>query len=405
MFAWRKKPEGFEWHQYIRTTIKVRREARRQKVVEARQAAGEQMNAAGVALVAGSRAAGSAAGAGARAGAGAMALAAQGFWAILVYWVGALIRAILNAVSRPSIGGPLGLIGAAVIGAAVGRWRIVGPDREAIATLIVGCVLIASLLPMLASARGWQMPEMSGFVPRVAAAAVLLLLAAGGAAWATSTGGFGSFASVANLTSVFSGTPPVKGRAQALGADTLRVGGTTVKLSGIEAPEREQRCGAERRSWRCAAAAESALSRIVDGRAVSCAVGSKADDGIRTGSCTVGDKDVAGELVRQGHVFSDGTILSRYGSEEREARNAKLGLWVVDAERPSAYRAKVWEEAKKRAPDGCPIKGQVAGGSRVYVLPWASDYDRIRVQKARGERWFCSEQEAVSAGFRAAQRG
>ncbi len=23
MFAWRKKPEGFEWHKYIRTTIKV----------------------------------------------------------------------------------------------------------------------------------------------------------------------------------------------------------------------------------------------------------------------------------------------------------------------------------------------------------------------------------------------
>jgi hypothetical protein len=27
------------------------------------------------------------------------------------------------------------------------------------------------------------------------------------------------------------------------------------------------------------------------------------------------------------------------------------------------------------------------------------------VQKTRGERWFCSEQEAVAAGFKAAQRG
>ena len=72
--------------------------------------------------------------------------------------------------------------------------------------------------------------------------------------------------------------------------------------------------------------------------------------------------------------------------------------------RPAVFRAKVWDEAKKRAPDGCPIKGQVAGGSRIYVLPWSPDYDRVRVQKARGERWFCSEQEAVSAGFKAAQR-
>jgi endonuclease YncB( thermonuclease family) len=404
MLGWRKKPEGFEWHQYIRTTIKVRREARRQKVVEARHAAGEQMNAAGVALVAGSRAAGSAASAGARAGAGAVALAAQGFWAMLVHGMGVLIRAVLNAVSRPHIGGPLGLIGAAVIGAAAGRWRIVGLDREALITLIVGGVLVASLLPMLAGARGWQMREMSGFVPRVAAAAVLLLLVAGGAAWVSGSGTLGSMANVANF-SVFGGTPPLQGRAQAMGADTMRVAGTTVKLTGIEVPEREQRCGTQGRSWRCGAAAESALSRIVDGRSVKCTVGSADDSGLKTARCTVGDKDVASELVRQGHVFSDGTILARYSSEEREARNAKLGLWSGDAERPSVYRAKIWEEAKKRSPEGCPIKGQVAGNARTYVLPWSPDYDRIRVQKARGERWFCSEQEAVSAGFRAAQRG
>lgn len=403
MLGWRKKPEGFEWHQYIRTTIKVRRDARRQKVVEARQAAGEQMNAAGAALIAGSRAAGSAAGAGARAGAGAVALAAQGFWAILVHWMGVLIRAVLNAVARPHIGGPLGLLGAVAVGAAFGRWRIVGLDREALVTLIVGGVLVASLLPMLAGVRGWQMPELSGFVPRIAAAAALLLVAAGAATWVSGSGGFGSMASIANF-SVFGGTPPVQGRAQAMGADILRVGGTTVKLTGIEVPEREQRCGTQGRSWRCGAAAESALSRIVDGRSVSCTVGSPDETGFKTGRCTIGDKDVAGELVRLGHVFADGSILARYGSEEREARNAKLGLWSGDVERPSVYRAKVWEEAKKRSPEGCPIKGQVAGGTRTYVLPWSADYERIRVQKTRGERWFCSEQEAVSAGFKSAQR-
>ncbi len=124
------------------------------------------------------------------------------------------------------------------------------------------------------------------------------------------------------------------------------------------------------------------------------------------GQCAFGDKDVGAELVRQGHVFADGSILVRYACQEREARAAKAGLWATgDAERPADYRAKMWEEAKRRAPEGCPIKGQVAGASRVYVLPWAADYERVRVQKARGERWFCSEQEAVSAGFKAAQRG
>jgi hypothetical protein len=61
MFAWRKKTEGFEWHQYIRTAVRHRRQQRHERMVEARRAAGQQVQAAGVALVAGSKAAGVAA--------------------------------------------------------------------------------------------------------------------------------------------------------------------------------------------------------------------------------------------------------------------------------------------------------------------------------------------------------
>jgi hypothetical protein len=39
------------------------------------------------------------------------------------------------------------------------------------------------------------------------------------------------------------------------------------------------------------------------------------------------------------------------------------------------------------------------------VLPWSPDYDRGRIQKTRGERWFCSEREAEAAGFKPAVRG
>ncbi len=123
------------------------------------------------------------------------------------------------------------------------------------------------------------------------------------------------------------------------------------------------------------------------------------------GQCALGDSDIGAELVRQGYVFAHGGLLARYASQEREARATKAGMWAAgDAERPTAYRAKLWEEAKRRAPEGCPIKGQVAGAARTYVLPWSPDYDRARVQKTRGERWFCSEQEAEAAGFKAAQR-
>jgi endonuclease YncB( thermonuclease family) len=237
----------------------------------------------------------------------------------------------------------------------------------------------------------------------LAAVAALAALAAG-AHWVTTGPGSGVLASAMSSLPLIGGKS-VKGRAYATGADTLRIGGTPVRLAGIEAHESEQRCGRGSNRWRCSSVAETVLSRLVNSRTVSCSLSGTDDAGRALGRCTVGETDVAAELVRQGYVFAGGGLLARYAGEEREARAAKAGLWGGEAERPAEYRAKLWEEAKRRAPDGCPIKGQVTASSRTYVLPWSPDYERARVQSTRGERWFCSEQEAVAAGFKAAQRG
>ena len=62
MFGWRKKTDGFVWNEYVRTTILVRREHRKQKIEDVRDAAVDGLKHAGhqgVALsVAGATAAG-----------------------------------------------------------------------------------------------------------------------------------------------------------------------------------------------------------------------------------------------------------------------------------------------------------------------------------------------------------
>ncbi len=47
MFGWRKRNDGFEWRDYVRTTILVRRKKRRDRVGEVRKAAVENLKAAG----------------------------------------------------------------------------------------------------------------------------------------------------------------------------------------------------------------------------------------------------------------------------------------------------------------------------------------------------------------------
>jgi endonuclease YncB( thermonuclease family) len=422
MFGWRKKPEEFEWHRYIRTTIKVRRENRRRRIEDAKHAAAERMNAAGAALAAGSKAASAAAMDGARVGLGVAGMAAQSAGnsllaggvlllqklgaglVALMQRLGVALRPLTVVLERPNVGGPLALIGAIALGSGIGRLRSMGVDGETLIAVAIGLVPLAAALPMLSRMTGIGMPRWAllGISPRVAIAG-LAVVAVAGVAWFVGRGA-GDRASFGWLPSLSSGKP-IEGRAQALTGDTLRIGSTTIRLAGVEAPEAEQRCGQGGRQWKCGAAAQQALSRAVSGQRVRCAPDGTGAAGLTLAHCSAGDTDINAELVRKGHVFAEQSFFARYASQEREAKAAKVGLWVGgEAERPSGYRAKAWEEAKRRAPDGCPIKGMVRDGDRVYLLPGTPDYERGRVQTSRGGRWFCSEHDARSAGFKAASR-
>ncbi len=423
MFGWRKKPEGFEWNQYIRTTIKVRRENRRRRIEDAKHAAAQQMSAAGAALAAGSKAAGAAARDGARAGIGVAGMAAQSAGnslvaagrvllqnlgaaaLVLMRKLGVALRPLTLVLERPNVGGPLALAGAIALGSGLGRFRSMGADGETLIAIGIGLALFIAALPMLSQMTGIGMPRFAtlGLSPRVLVAGVAVAAVAG-IAWFVSHGA-SDRASLGWLPS-FSSAKPIEGRAQALSGDTLRIGSTTIRLAGIEAPEAEQRCGQGSKQWKCGAAAQTGLARVIGGQRISCTPDGTDGAGLTLAYCTAGNTDINGELVRKGHVFAEQSFFARYSSQEQEARAAKAGLWVGggEAERPSEYRAKAWEEAKRRAPDGCPIKGLVRDGDRVYVVPGTADYERGRVQTSRGGRWFCSEREAVSAGFKAASR-
>jgi hypothetical protein len=53
----------------------------------------------------------------------------------------------------------------------------------------------------------------------------------------------------------------------------------------------------------------------------------------------------------------------------------------------------------------CNIKGNISvNGERIYHLPGQTYYSETQINSRRGERWFCSEQEAGAAGWRKAKR-
>ena len=64
------------------------------------------------------------------------------------------------------------------------------------------------------------------------------------------------------------------------------------------------------------------------------------------------------------------------------------------------YRAQHWAKAEPEAPQGCAIKGNVTQHGKIYHMPWSPWYAQIKMDPDRGRRWFCTEAEAVAAGWR-----
>jgi endonuclease YncB( thermonuclease family) len=343
MFARRKRKEdGFEWHTYVRTTIRHRREQRREALLQARRAAASQAGAAGKALLVGSRAAGAAARDGARAGFWAAGLLAQGTWhgvarggVALAQGVAVLARPLMSGLARPAVGIPVALAGATSLGCGIGRLGAAGLDGEAALMLVLGIAALLAVLPLLSGVTGLALPRVP---PRaVAACGAAIVLAAG----LLAAGRGGLFAGFGARLSFSGGAATFSGRAEALGGDRLRVGSRVVRLAGVEAPEPRQRCGPAGRSWRCGAEAGAALGRLVRGRLVTCTL--SGDDGV----CRNGEIDIGAQMVREGHAFAASGLFAPYAQLEREARNAGVGIWSGgNVERPAEYRARVGKRSR-----------------------------------------------------------
>jgi micrococcal nuclease len=177
-----------------------------------------------------------------------------------------------------------------------------------------------------------------------------------------------------------------------------------VRLLGMNAPELDECFGEESRKY---------LSKIVLGRKVFLEKDQKATDQygrllryviLRNENPEMDDVFVNSLIVKKGLAFSEYVkpnrrYLALLQAGEREAKANKIGMWGVcefeDKKKQSG------EMASEPENEDCVIKGNISKQyTKDYFLPGCPNYKRVKVDLRKGEKWFCTEEEAKEAGWR-----
>lgn len=210
----------------------------------------------------------------------------------------------------------------------------------------------------------------------------------------------------------------------------LASGRIRVRFHGIDAPEGNQPHGSQ---------ATAALAAMIGQQQVE--VSPVEHDGYDrlVAVVYVGGTNVNAAMLEAGHAWAYRRYLGQlegdreYCVVEAAARRDQRGLWALPVgERAAPWEYRALEQGRRnslsdysdetaaqciaaihqrpgasRLPGpgaGCLIKGNIsARGERIYHLPGSRAYKDTVINRSKGERWFCTGEEARAAGWRPAR--
>lgn len=131
-------------------------------------------------------------------------------------------------------------------------------------------------------------------------------------------------------------------------------------------------------------------------------------------------KDIGAQMITDGYAFSYKSYphprLEQYNELEKKASEAKTGLWGskcdygMTSSKSSSSASTVKQTSSKSSTSSassvsgtCTIKGNISTKKeKIYHVEGCGSYNATQIDSSSGERWFCSENEALAAGWRKA---
>ncbi len=195
-----------------------------------------------------------------------------------------------------------------------------------------------------------------------------------------------------------------------------------VRLDSIDAPERKQAYGKE---------SLAALYQLVANKTVELEVVEQDRYSRQVAVVYVDGMNVNAHMVQEGHAWAYREYVKDldYCRWEGSARAEKRGIWALGVAEQTApwewrdlSRGQVYEPTdytRKTVDDcirasgsrtdaapvastdaSCKIKGNIAKIGKIYHVPGSPNYKAAKINESKGERWFCTVEEAEAAGWR-----
>ncbi len=176
----------------------------------------------------------------------------------------------------------------------------------------------------------------------------------------------------------------------------------TVRYLGVDAPEMKAKNpepGRQARKWNL---------EQVGGKTVQLYTGNRdRDDFDRLLRLViVDDLFVNSAMIREGLATSfnrphDDTCAALFTGDMLFAFQNKLGIWQDVQDFSDLPEGSSCPDGCIFPPTGCGIKGNINySDDYIFHLPGSKDYADVKIEAERGERWFCTIEEAIRNGWR-----
>ena len=140
------------------------------------------------------------------------------------------------------------------------------------------------------------------------------------------------------------------GKAKIIDGDTIHIGKQKIRLFGIDAPEKKQKCKKPylnlyifavlnfQNNYNCGNASTKALIKKINGKSIKCISSTKDRYKRYIAICYLEELDLNKWMVKNGYAIAYKRYSKKYVANEEYAKENKLGLWRGTFVRPEEWR-------------------------------------------------------------------